>query len=110
MSPNDKPILWLHGEIQTPPFSRNARLECGFLLRLLQKGHKLSLPQSRPMPSIGKRCHELRISDENSIWRIIYRLDSDAIIILEVFEKKTQTTPKSIIDNCIKRLKHFDSI
>ena len=38
MSPNDKPLVWLHGQIQTPPFSKEARLEAGFLLRLLQKG------------------------------------------------------------------------
>lgn len=110
MSPNDKPILWLHGEIQTPPFSKKARLECGFLLRLLQKGVKLSLPQSRPMPLIGKRCHELRITDEKAIWRIIYRIDSDAIIILEVFEKKTQKTPKTVIEVCKNRLKLYNSI
>jgi len=37
------------------------------------------------MPSIGARCHELRIPDKNSTWRIIYRLDPDAVILLEVF-------------------------
>ncbi len=37
MSPSDKPLVWLQGEIRTPPFSKQARLEAGFLLRLLQK-------------------------------------------------------------------------
>ena len=110
MSPNDKPIVWLHGEIQTPPLSKEARIECGFLLRLLQQGILLSLPHSRPMPSIGKRCHELRITDKNLIWRIIYRIDMDAIIILDVFEKKTQKTPTSIIKNGKNRIKMYDSI
>lgn len=77
MSPNDKPIVWLHREIQTPPFSKEARIETGFLLRLLQKGEKLSLPHSRPLPSIGKRCHELRINDKNLKWRLIYRINSE---------------------------------
>jgi hypothetical protein len=45
MSINDKPLLWLSGEIKTPPFSQNARIEAGFLLRKLQKGKMLSLPQ-----------------------------------------------------------------
>jgi len=31
MSPNDKPLVWLHGEVQTPPFSKTARLEAGYL-------------------------------------------------------------------------------
>lgn len=110
MSPNDKPIVWLHGEIQTPPFSAEARIECGFLLRLLQKGINLSLPNSRPMPSIGRGCHELRITDVNNIWRIIYRIDQDAIIIFDVFEKKTQNTPITVINTCKKRIKMYDSI
>jgi len=47
------------------------------------------MPQSRPMPSIGARCHESRINDEAVTWRLVYRIDEDAIIILEVFSKKT---------------------
>lgn len=79
------------------------------MLRLLQKGERLSLPQSRPMPSIGKRCHELRVNDRNSTWRIIYRIDTDALVILEVFQKKTSTTPKLIIDICKNRIKDYDN-
>jgi len=61
------------------------------------------------MPSIGTRCHELRINDENLTWRIIYRIYTDAILILEVFEKKTNKTPKSIIDVCKKRIKRYET-
>jgi phage-related protein len=110
MSHNDKPLVWLHGAIQTPPLSKEARIEAGYMLRLLQKGISLSLPHSRPMPSIGKRCHELRILDRNLSWRIVYRLDKDAVIILDVFEKKTEQTPKHVIDNCKKRIIEYDSI
>ena len=108
MSPGDKPLFWLHGEVKTPPFSAEARMEAGFLLRQLQMGLKLSLPQSRPMPDVGRRCHELRIADEDCIWRIIYRTDSDAIIIAEVFKKKTQATPRAVIDRCKDRLRSYD--
>ena len=110
MSPHDRPLVWLHAEVKTPPFSKAARLEAGFLLRRLQRGDKLSLPHSRPMPSIGKRCHELRIPDEDVTWRIIYRTDSDAIVIAEVFAKKTGKTPKKIIDTCKRRFKRFDEV
>ena len=109
MSPNDKPLIWLHGEITTPPFSGSARIEAGFLLRQLQSGLRLSLPHSRPMPSIGRSVHELRIVDENLTWRIIYRLYSDAVLILEVFEKKTAKTPKAVIDVCKSRLKRYEN-
>jgi phage-related protein len=108
MSPKDKPLVWMHGEVKTPPFSKLARLQAGFLLRLLQRGEKIALPHSRPMPSIGRRCHELRVSDDKVSWRIVYRIDEDAIVILEVFSKKTGKTPMSIIDICRTRLREYD--
>lgn len=110
MTLSEKDLVWLSGEVKTPPFSKVARVEAGYLLRRLQQGDNLSLPESRPMPSIGKRCHELRISDKNKDWRIIYRIDHDAIIILEVFQKKTQKTPKLVIDTCKKRSTQYDKI
>jgi phage-related protein len=104
MSKADKPLVWLHGEIKTPPFSAETRIEAGVLLRRLQRGESISLPHSRPMPGIGKACHELRIQDENKTWRIVYHIDNDAIAILEVFAKTTQQTPKSVINTCKARL------
>jgi phage-related protein len=109
MSPADKPLVWLRGEIKTPPFSPAARLEVGFLLRRLQKGESLGMPHVRPMPTIGPRCYELRINDVNGTWRIAYRIDADAIVIAEVFSKKTGTTPKSVIETCQKRLREYDN-
>src|SRR5262245_458817 len=110
MYPSDKPLVWLHGDVKTPPFSQAARLEAGFLLQKLQRGEGLSLPYSRPMPSIGPRCHELRINDTTGTWRIIYRIDSDAIVIAEVFEKKTPRTPRRVIERCQQRLYRYDSL
>jgi phage-related protein len=103
-----KPLVWLHGEVKTPPLSTEARIEAGYLLRRLQNSERLSLPQSRPMTSICMKCHELRINDRDKTWRIIYRLDDDAVVILEVFEKKSQTTPKTVIDICKKRIISYD--
>jgi phage-related protein len=98
----------LHGEIKTPPLSTEARIEAGFLLRRLQQGAPLEMPHSRSMPSIGPRCHELRINDAAATWRIVYRADADAVVVAEVFSKKTQQTPQSVIDNCRRRLKEYD--
>ena len=108
MSPDHKPLVWMNGEITTPPFSPEARIEAGYLLRKLQRGDTLSMPHSRPMPSIGKDCHELRINDRNSTWRIIYRIDPDAVLLLDVFSKKTEQTPKKVPDACRKRIKLYD--
>lgn len=106
----DKPLVWLHGEIKTPPFSQEARVEAGFLLRQLQRGALLALPHSRPMPEIGQHCHELRIEDYTQTWRIIYRIDLDAIIITEVFSKKTKKSPPEVITISQKRLKAYDDL
>jgi phage-related protein len=107
MSPADKPIVWLKGPMRTPPFSVDARIEAGFLLRRLQRGDVLGLPSSRPMPAIGAGCHELRITDGGANWRVMYRIAVDAIVVLEVFAKKTPTTPKAVIDECRKRLEMY---
>jgi phage-related protein len=105
----DKPLAWLHGQVKTPPLSQEARIETGFLLRRLQRGERLRMPQSRPMPSIGPRCHELRVNDADTTWRLVYRIDPDAIVIAEVFAKKTEKTPKDVIQACKKRLKEYDN-
>lgn len=107
MNQVEKPIVWLQSEIKTPPFTEIARIEAGFLLRLLQRGETLTMPYSRPLPRIGSRCHELRIIDENTTWRIIYYIANDAIVILEVFSKKTAKTPQRIINISKKRLKEY---
>lgn len=101
-------MRWLAGEVKTPPMSQEARRETGFLLRQLQEGENLSLPHSRPMPSVGKACHELRVSDRNRTWRLFYFIDDDAIVILDIGEKKTQQTKKTTIERCQKRLKSYE--
>jgi len=108
MSPRDKPLVWLRGEVKTPPFSKEARLEAGYLLRRLQGGDRLGMPSSRPMPAIGARCHELRVLDRAVNWRIVYRVDADAVVIAEVFSKKTAATPSSVIEICKRRLREYD--
>jgi phage-related protein len=109
MSPGDKPLVWLAGEVKSPPLSDEARVEAGFLLRRVQGGENLSLPHSRPMPTIGGGCHELRIVDKNATWRVVYFVARDAVVILEVFSKKTQETPKHVIEACKRRLQAYRS-
>jgi phage-related protein len=106
---NGKPLRWLHGEVKTPPMSVEARREMGMLLRELQDGETLSMPHSRPMRAIRPRCHELRVNEATKTWRLIYRLDSDAIVIIEVFEKKTSKTPLAVIKTCRQRVKSYDA-
>ncbi len=104
-----KPLVWLKGEVKSPPFSAAARLEAGLLLRQLQRGDRLSLPHARPMPSLGRRVHELRIVDADVTWRIVYRVDADAIVIAAVFAKKAAQTPHLVFTTCQARFKAYDA-
>jgi len=73
-------LVWLHGEVRTPPFGEAARREAGLLLRRLQRGEYIGMPHARPMPVIGVRCLELRVVDASVTWRIIVRTDPDDVI------------------------------
>lgn len=110
LPPADKELVWLRSSVKSPPFSDIARREAGLLLRQLQRRERLGMPHSRPMPIVGRRCHELRIPDEDKTWRIIYRVDEDAIVILDVFAKKDRTTPRSVVETCRKRIRDYDTI
>ena len=66
------------------------------------------MPQSRPMSGIGPGCHELRVRDEDHDWRVIYRVDQDAIVVVSVFAKKSRQTPLDVVEVCRKRLAAYD--
>lgn len=59
------------------------------------------------MPEVGPRCHELRINDSGQTWRIMYYIGTDAIVILDVFNKTTRTTPQGVIVACKRRLRQY---
>ena len=105
----EKALVILSGEIRTPPLSLTARREMGFLIRKLQQGHTLEMPNSRPMPSVGRRCHELRVRDVDQSWRVIYRVDPDAVLIVGMFRKKTEKTPKRTIEQARRLLSLYDT-
>ena len=102
--------MWLRGEVKSPPFSPPARLEAGWLLRRVQAGEKLGMPHSRPMPSIAPRCHELRVVDAGKTWRLVYRIDPDAVVIADVFQKTTAQTPARVLEDCRRRLRLYDAV
>lgn len=106
----DKPLRWMLDTLQSPPVGREARIEIGVLLRRIQRGESVGMPSSRPMPSIGRRVHELRVVDRETrkIWRVVYRIDPEAILVVHWFEKKTRTTTQRVIDLCRKRLGDYD--
>ena len=107
-SRSGKALVILSGEIKTPPLSRVARREIGYLIRQLQHGLTLEMPHSRPMPAIGARCHELRVNDSGRSWRVIYRTDPEVILVLALVGKKTATTPPRVIERSKSLLRRYD--
>lgn len=104
-----KQLVWLVSEVKTPPFTAEARQEAGMLLRLLQEGEQLKMPQAEPLPDVGPRCGALRVRDAGHNWRIMYRIDADLILILDVYAKKTNKIPDEVIKRCQQRLKNYDA-
>ena len=103
-----KRLRWFGDEVTVPPFSKSAALEVAALLEVVALGGTPEMPHSRPMPSIGVRCFELRVRDGNRTWRIVYHIAADAVVVLDVFLKKTRSTPKRVIDRCKRRLSRYE--
>jgi phage-related protein len=103
-----KVLVILSGDIKTPSLTRVARREIGYLMRQLQHGVALEMPHSRPMPTIGPRCHELRVNDGERSWRVVYRTDRDAVLVLALFSKKSNKTPRRVIEQSKKLLRLCD--
>lgn len=110
MAPGDKPLQWLAQALVTPPVSAQARREAGLLLRRVQRGESMRMPDSRPMPGVGRGVHELRVRDPVSemTWRIVYRIDPEAILVVHWWAKKSRKTAQRDIDLCQRRLRAYD--
>lgn len=106
-----KPLVWLAGgTLKSPPFTAQGRQEAGMLLRFLQEGEQLGMPQAEPLPDIGPRCGALRVRDAAQNWRILYRVDADVVLVIDVFSKKSRKLPHEVIDRCRQRLKQYDEV
>jgi phage-related protein len=77
-------------------------------LARLERGHPLSMPLSRPMPTIGSGVHEFRFRDRSGIYRVIYFLAGmNQIWLIHAFQKKTQKTPPQDIALAKERLRRL---
>jgi phage-related protein len=72
----------------------------------LEEGHMLSMPLSRPMPSIGPGAHELRLRERSGVYRVVYVLLSKGrVVLLHAFKKTTEATSPRDIEIARTRLK-----
>ena len=93
-----KPMRFLGDSLKRlREFPENAKQDAGYQLDKVQRGEQPD--DFKSMPSIGKGVEEIRLRDDAGTYRIIYtaRL-ADAVYVLNVFTKKTQTTSKRDID------------
>ena len=89
-------------------FPKEVRGELADAFARLEEGHKLSMPLSRPMPSIGNRVHELRVRDRSGIYRVIYWIAREGrVFVLHGFMKKTSKTSKENIELSKRRMKEI---
>lgn len=87
-------------------FPEEIRADLADALARLQEGHMLSMPLSRPMPSIGRSVHELRFRDRSGVYRVIYYFAGTGMIyVLHAFKKKTRETPWQSLQIAKKRLR-----
>jgi phage-related protein len=89
-------------------FPEDVRRECGKIIFDLQKGEKLALPLSRPMPSVAAGVQELRIKDRAGAYRIFYYTKlAESVLIFHAFVKKTRKTPPHEIGLARMRLREM---
>jgi phage-related protein len=50
------------------------------------------------------------VQDREATWRLVYRVDPDAVVVAEVFSKKTRAMPRTVIENCRRRLRLYDAL
>ena len=89
-------------ELQTIPADMQARfLHIGEMLVDLGP-HRVGLPHIRPLES---KLWEMRITGRDGIARAVYAaIQGRTLLVLHVFIKKTQTTPRRAIETALKRL------
>ena len=85
-------------------FPEAARNEVGYELQEVQKGNEPT--DWKPMSSIGVGVKEIRVKDEQGIFRVVYVVKYlERVIVLHAFQKKTEKTAKKDLDLARQRLK-----
>jgi phage-related protein len=75
----------------------------------LSQGKSLGMPISRPLPSIVRGLHELRLSGKGGEFRVFYFIKiGDAIYILHAASKKKQAIDKKTIDLLKTRVRSIE--
>jgi phage-related protein len=61
------------------------------------------------MIAIGKSCYELRLRDAGTNWRLVFRVDEDAVIVVGLFRKTSPSATGRLIAVSRRRLSEYDA-
>ncbi|EYU13713.1 type II toxin-antitoxin system RelE/ParE family toxin [Photorhabdus aegyptia] len=85
-------------------FPEDAKQDIGFQLDRIQQG--LEPDDWKPLTIVGVGVREIRVRDENGIYRAMYIAKfEEAVYVLHCFQKKTQSTSKQDVELARKRFK-----
>ena len=78
---------------------------------LVLQDFNLDLPLQKDalVTKLSEAIVYLLLHDLEKLWNLLYRIDVDAIVIVEVFSKKTGKTPKGVIETCKASLREYDN-
>jgi phage-related protein len=96
----------LHAQAEPELAALPADMQANFLhiAQLLEEfgAQQVGLPHIRPLES---KLWEMRLKGRAGIARAVYvAVQGRRLVVLHVFVKKTQTTPRKAIDTALKRL------
>jgi phage-related protein len=100
-------IGWLGDSLEVVRgYSVGVRRAIGSELRLLQGGDRPL--HARPLKTVGRGVWELRITEAEGQFRVVYVVKrNDRIYVLHAFQKKTQQTLQQDIELAQKRFKEI---
>jgi phage-related protein len=95
----EREITALPNEVRADLADALARVDAGLML---------SMPLSRPLPTVGRGVHEIRLKDRSGQYRVIHALVWRGVVhVLHAFKKTTQATSHRDIEIARKRLKEI---
>ncbi len=102
-------VLFLNNKVEDEFLSLRANLKSHYwhIITLIKEFGltNIGIPHIK---SLGNKLWEIRLKDKDNIARAIYTtMVGKKIVILHVFVKKTQKTPKAAIKLALKRMKEL---
>lgn len=99
-------VLLKQAERELKDFPPEVRIDVQVLFDRLMSGELLSMPISKPLNSIARNLHELRLSYEGGEIRVFYVIRvKDAIYVIHAAQKKKQQLDKKTRELLLQRMK-----